>query len=861
MPAWTSLPPPHTLDPCEAVAALSSRRQGLTAQEAAQRLKIAGPNRLPEAPPKSLIAIILHQFTGPFIYLLLGAAALSFALGEGADAFFILIVLCLNAAIGGAQEWRAERDAHGLKALVVRSTPVRRDGRISLIESAALVPGDIVELERGMRVPADMRLLSGQNLTIDESLLTGESQPVEKDAQATIAAKASLADRRNMIFAGSAIASGRAEALVVATGARTEIGQIAGAIVRGSDAAPPLIQRMEAFTRMLAAAIGGIILLIVALETMRGAPVVEVMLIAVALAVSAIPEGLPVAMTIALSISVDRMARRRVLVRNLAAVEGLGSCTVIASDKTGTLTLNELTVREVWLPGVGRVDASDPRVAGAARAARPAIEGELGPAGTRDGAVGDTVDIAMLAWAADHGVAGEDHALIARIPYEPERRYAAAILQRPDGTRWAIVKGAPETVIAMGDGEAMEAAAAAMAMAKDALRVIALAEGPVDGDGEEALGNLHLVALAGLIDPPRPDASTSVRAAAEAGVDVRMVTGDHPATGLALARMIGLADGDDEAVTGAALGEAEGDAPRFAALVRKAKVFARIEPLQKKAIVEALMAEGEFVAVTGDGVNDAAALKAANIGVAMGKSGTDVAREASDLILLDDRFASILAAIEEGRVAYDNLRKVIWLSLSTGAAEILIFLLSAVFALPAPLSAVQLLWLNLVTNGIQDVALAFEKGEPGRLKYPPRRPDEPIIDRTMLHQSIIAGATMGLIAFGFYAWVEDAGWPPMLASSALLWLLVCLENAQVINCRSETRSVFVIPVSANPLVVGGVIATQLLQIAASYTPGLNGMLGLTPLPLETWATMLALALPLVAVVEMGKLARSLTLRR
>lgn len=850
--------PPHALSVDAALTRLAVGLDGLSHAEAARRRARFGPNEMPEPPPRSLIAILLHQFQSPFVYLLLAAAGLSLALGEWADALFIFIVLAVNAAIGGAQEWRAERDAQGLKKLVVSLVPVRREGRLVVRDGRELVPGDIVELERGMRVPADIRLIRETALKLDESLLTGESLPVAKDAEARLEANAPLGDRATMLFAGTALAAGRAAGVVVATGAETEIGHIAGALATGQDAAPPLIARMEAFTRTMGLGVLGVIAFIALIELTRGAPAGDVILIAIALAVAAIPEGLPVAMTIVLAISVNRMATRRVLVRNLAAVEGLGSCTVIASDKTGTLTKNELTVRELWLPEAGRIAAEDPRAARAAAIVAPAIEAELGPEGTRDGAAGDTLDIALRAWTASIASLPAGALVRTRLPYEPENRFGGVFCD-VSGACEAVVKGAPETILEMCGGDRAAVRAAAEAMARDALRVIALAAGPVAGDHPGALKGLRLIALIGLIDPPRDDAAEAVARALGAGIDVRMVTGDHPETGLAIARAIGLAETLDEVVTGAALAAMEPAALREA--VARAKVFARIEPLQKRAIVDALMANGAFVAVTGDGVNDAAALQAAHIGVAMGQSGTDVAREASDLILLDDRFSSIVAAVEEGRVAYDNLRKVIWLLLSTGAAEILLFLLSTLTGLPPPLSAVQLLWLNLVTNGIQDVALAFEGPEPGRLKQRPRPPGQPIIDRVMLSESVLSGLAMGAIAFGFYAYALAQGWDHAATTSALIWLLLCLENGQVLNCRSETRSVFAVPLAANPFVIAAVMGTQILQVVASVTPGLSDVLGLAPLPLEVWAAMAALALPLIALVEAQKLWRRLTPRR
>lgn len=842
----------HHLDAETVLALVRSGEEGLAGAEVLARQAAFGPNRLPEGRRISGIEVFLHQFRSPFIYLLLAAAAVSIALGHATDAVFIVIVLLSNAAIGTYQEWRAEERAQALKSLIRVLVSVRRDGAFVRLPSEELVPGDIVRLASGEKVAADIRLLETTNLTVDESVLTGESLVVRKHASYAVAEDAPLGDRTTMLHAGTTVQTGRALGVVVATGRDTVVGRLASALEKPQQD-PPLVRRMEVFTRHVAVGTMALIALIALLEYWRGADLGEIVLIAVALAVSAIPEGLPVAMTVALSIAMQRMGRRNVVVRHMPAVEGLGACTLIATDKTGTLTLNRLTVDRVWLPGRGLlgVDADEalPLLVAAARASEPATAG-AGEVG------GDAVDIAFLDAASDREEpAASGPVLAARVPYEPEKRYAAAF--HDHGGRLVVsVKGAPETVLALCDAPPPDALNAAQRMSADGYRVIAVAAGRVDEAAEHRILGLTLIGFAGLIDPLRPEAADAVAAAQRAGVRVVMVTGDHPLTALAIARGLGLAEDLGEVTTGADL--ARMTSVDFDRAVSRARVFARTEPLQKLAIVDSLRRQGHVVAVTGDGINDAAALHAADIGVAMGKGGTDVARDAADLILTDDNFASIVAGIEEGRVAYDNLRKVIQLLISTGAAEILIMLLASIFGLPPPLTAVQLLWLNLVTNGMQDVALAFEKGEPDVLARRPRPADAPVFDRAMITQVALSGATIGLIGFLFYAWALDAGWTLTAAQGAVLWLLVWCENAHVFNSRSERRSVFRTPLSGNWLLIGAVAGTQVLQLAVLYIPPLRDLLSMEE---ATAAEGLWLVVPALGVVVVMEAYKALMRRR
>lgn len=837
----------HSLPADEVLLLLESSRSGLSDAEASARLGHWGANRLPDVKGKTLLGVFLSQFKSPFIYLLLAAGAVSLGIGHVIDAVFILVVLVLNACVGTYQEWRAETRARALKALIKGSAAVWRDGKLVRLPTESLVPGDLIQVESGEKIAADLRLIEARSLTADESLLTGESIAVHKLPLASVGADAPLGDRITMLHAGTTVQAGRGLAVVVATGQNTVVGQLAAALER-PEPPPPLVQRMARFTRHLAFVMMAVIVAIAGLEILRGATVADIFLLAIALTVSAIPEGLPVAMTVALSIAMHRMGLRNVIVRHLPAVEGLGACTLIATDKTGTLTLNRLSIEKVWTREGGEIPADEPL-------ARPLLiagahASEL-PAGTGDSLTGDAVDLAFFAAVNKHEAAPAKASASKAgwLPYEPEKRYAAAF-HDDEGTLVAYVKGAPETVAAFCAGIDQEAMTAAERMSAAGYRVIAVAAGRVALPSEDGLSGLRLLGLTGLIDPLRPEAKGAIAAAQSAGVRVVMITGDHPLTALAIARQLGLAQAREEVVSGSELGKLEGGS--LDAVTSAARVFARTEPLQKLAIVESLRRQRHVVAVTGDGINDAAALHAADIGVAMGKAGTDVARDAADLILTDDNFASIVAGIEEGRDAYDNLRKVILLLISTGAAEILLMLLATAFGLPPPLTAVQLLWLNLVTNGLQDVALAFEKGEPDVLRRRPRAFDAPIFDRQMIEQVAVGGIAIGLLAFGFYYFSLQSGVSHAAVQGAVLWLLVWCENAHCFNCRSETRSILKIPLTNNLLLLAAVIGTQVLQLAVLAIPPLRELLSLEAMtPMAAFRLAIA-ALAIVLVMEIYK---------
>ena len=891
--ALGSLLPPHARAAAAVQLELESPAGGLDEATAGERLQRFGRNALPRAPARSLLAIFLSQFRSPLIYVLLLAALISLSLEEFTDAIFIAAVLLVNAAIGTIQEFGAQRSAESLQKLVTTRATVRRDGEPRDIDAEELVPGDLVLLDSGSRVPADLRLVAEQRLSIDESLLTGESNAVVKDAAAVLEADTATADRVNMAYAGSIVASGRGRGVVVATGRETLLGQIAAEVLGRDTGKPPLLLRMERFTVRIAIAVAVAAAALAAISLARGMPLSEIFLLAVALAVSAIPEGLPVALTVALAVGLQRMARRNVIVRRLVAVEALGSCTCIASDKTGTLTVNQLTVKMVQLPDQppwlvtgeglspegtivvpegGRRSDHEEQLSRLCQAGVLANEAVLAERGGQWTGRGDTVDLALLVLARKIGLTRatleEQWPQLATVPYEPAIRFSASLNGR-EGREFASVKGAVETLLPMcrdmltAEGpvalEPGQIRAQAVALARDGFRVLALADGPMPPGGAGSFGRddlegLTLLGLIGMSDPLRPEALPAIEDCEAAGVDVRMVTGDDPETALAISREIGLASRREDVVTGQQLQAARNEGEKaLTGLCEQARVFARVEPHQKLEIVCALQNSGHFVAVTGDGVNDAPALRAAQVGVAMGRGGTDVARETAEIILTDDNFASVVAGIEEGRIAYGNIRKVIFLLISTGAAEIVLFMLAVMVGLPLPLLAVQLLWLNLVTNGIQDVALAFEPGEGDELRRPPRPPQEPIFNRIMIERVLLSAAVMGVVGFLYYEHALATGHDVDEARNSLLLLMVLFENMQAFNSRSETLSVFAHDPLRNKILLLGTVAAQLVHIAAMYTPGLRDVLGLAPVSLDHWLELLLLALSLVLAMELAKL--------
>jgi magnesium-transporting ATPase (P-type) len=885
-PAW------HTRAPADALRALQvDAARGLSGDEAARRAAAHGPNALPEPPPRPAWLAFARQFRSPLIYLLLIAAVLAVALGHHGDAAVILAVLAVNALIGAFQEGRAERSMAALRRLSALHVRVLRDGAELSVEARALVPGDIVLLAAGDAVGADARVVEAAQLHAAEAALTGESVPVAKLEQPLPEATV-LADRCNMVYAGTHVTAGRARAVVVATGVHTEVGRIAGLTEGAEEPKTPLELRLEQFGRALVVAALVLFVLVVLLGLWRTLPLADVLMVAVSQMVSMVPEGLPVAMTIALAVGMQRMAARGAIIRRLSAVETLGSTTVICSDKTGTLTKNEMTVVALWLPGgagagpreiavegigyapqgalteAGRpADPADPALHGLLQAAALCNDAELlAPEGERGAwsVLGDPTEGALLVLARKGGL---DPAALRRerprqaeLPFDSGTQLMATGHRMDGAAQRVMVKGAPEAVLRLCRADQADvvpaARTAADAMAARALRVLAFAE--LDGvtldagAGFDALaGHARLLGLAGQIDPPREEVRLSVAECRIAGIRPIMVTGDHKLTGLAIARQLGIARDGDRAVDGPEL-ERMGEAELRDALPGIA-VFARVQPAQKLRIVEALQARGEVVAMTGDGVNDAPALARADVGVAMGITGTEVAKGAAKIVITDDNFATIVGAVEQGRVVYGNLKKVILYLFATSVDEVLILLLALLAGYPLPLVAVQILWINLVTEGTLTVNLVMDPPDGDEMRRRPVPRDDRLLDRPMLGRTALMALTAAAVAFGWFAWRVPSGAPIELVRTEVFTLVATTQWFNMLNCQSATASALRGGLLRNPWLVGGLALAVLLQALVLYAPPLNAMFHTQPLPAATLWPLLALASTVLWVEEARKL--------
>lgn len=868
----------------DVMSELDTSISGLLDSQVSERRSTYGQNVLPGRRRLTLLQIVVNQFLNPLIYILLIAAIASIIFKEYTDAGFIFLVLTINAFIGAYQEWKAESKASALEHMIKLKARVKRDKKVQTLNSEDLVPGDIVMLESGNKVPADIRIIKDNNLAVIEAILTGESIAVNKNRNVITEDNPPISEQRNMLFAGTTVTTGRATGVVVTTGYSTEIGKIASSLRELETGKTPLVHRMEVFTRRISLIILVACLIIGAVGYMSGIPLMEMFFFIVAIAVSAIPEGLPIAMTVALSIGASRMARRNVIIRKLTAVEGLGSCTFIATDKTGTLTVDQQTVRAIVLPdlnsykvtgegynGTGYLYDNDgskltfnakPELEKIIRSVTICNEGDLTKENESWSYAGDPIDVALLALSYKTNSTPttilEQVEKVSEVPFESERQYAAVYYRRDNETSLRIsVKGAIEKIKEHIDEQQYTAILEkATEYAENGYRIIAVAEGIVDH--VEPIGTLpplELIGFIALIDPLRPEAKEAVEKSHKAGVEVAMITGDHPSTSLAIAKEVGIALDKGQLITGKELDEIGTEHPDELLNVLKTKrVFSRVSPHQKQLIVEALRKSGHFIAVTGDGVNDAPALKSANIGVSMGY-GTDVAKDNSSIIINDNNFSSIVAGIEEGRFTYGNLRKIIYLLISTGLAELIVIGLSLAFSLPLPFLPVQLLWLNLVTNGIQDVALAFEAGEKALMNDRPRDPKESIFNKLMIGQTVMASVTISMLAFGlWYHLLNNLHWEESTARNTILLLMVLLQNFHALNCRSERRSVFSIPLKNNLTLVLGIFAAQGIHILAMHTPLMQDILSISPVPWNNWLNLFFTASIIVLAMEVFKVS-------
>lgn len=887
----------HAATVDETLDEVASSQNGLASEEADRRLDHYGPNTIGESAVISPVRIFLHQFTSPLIYILLVAFGITIAIEHYADAIVIALVLAINAIIGFLQEYRAENAMAALASLVTPKARVRRDAEVSKTDSTDLVPGDIVLLESGDIVPADLRLIRTTELQLNTAILTGESVPVSRSTE-PVEPEHTVVDRRNMAYMGTSVASGRGVGVVVATGEDSQIGTISGQVRETERAATPLQTRMHRFGNSISVAILGIAVLLVAIGLWQAIPLADIFLLAVATAVSAIPEGLPVVMTVALAVSVRRMAGRNAIIRRLPAVETLGSCSVIVSDKTGTITENRMTVQQLWTAdgfvevsgdgssGVGEFSQTDGGIS--IESGTPLDEtliagmlaNEASLDETDDGtleAMGDPTETALLVAGKKAGHNQREltqaYPQFGHLPFESDRRYTASA-HLVDESPITYVKGAPERVIEMCDTiltsagreplDSEEVLRKADELAGDGLRVIGMARGDGDLTDTEEPDGLTFLGFAGMIDPPRSGVPEAIAACDRAGIQVKMVTGDHAVTAKAISDQVGI--DSDRVLTGEEVAELSDE--ELTERLRNTAIFARISPAQKHRIVTLLQADGEIVAVTGDGVNDAPALKAAHIGAAMGITGTDVAKEASEMVLTDDNFATIYAAVEEGRTVFSNIRKATMFLLATGVALVLAILAAFFFAIvgvlprdqaglfPLLLVPAQALWLNVVNNGIQDVALAFEPGEREQFERPPHRPDAGLLSRRLLERTIAVGFWLAVLALGIFWYEFTNGGTLGYAQTAALTTMVVSMALFLGTCRSESRSVVEKSPFSNPILLGGTLTALVVHLIAIHAGPTQLLLGVEPIAVETWVRILLIAPTVLVVAEVHKYWRT-----
>jgi len=846
---------------------------GLAGDEAALRLDRYGPNQLVERSRKPAWRLLAEQFANTMIVILLLAAAVTVVVGDLKDTAVILAIVVLNALIGFVQENRAEDAMAALKAMAAPTVQVLRSGRVAEFPAADLVPGDLVRLAAGDLVAADLRLVEARALRVNEAALTGESQPVAKTVDALPSADAAMpAEQRNLAFRGTAVSGGRGTGVVVATGMGTELGRLAELLQAHPADPTPLQRRLAVLGRRMAAAAVVVCAVVFATGVVRGEPVERMFLTAVSLAVAAIPEGLPAVVTIALAIGASRMARQQALVRKLPAVETLGSVTVICTDKTGTLTENRMLVERVWTPAgtylvegdgyapVGAVtsdtSAPDPNLDGLAFVAAACNDAVLQPAdgpGRHWAATGDPTEAALLALAGKLGMTREqverDHPRVAEVGFDATRRRMTTLHQEPDGVRVAV-KGAVDALVPLlqpSDAElAGKAEAVTAGWASEGYRLLALAERRLtDLPAEPATveAGLRLLGLVALADPPRAASAPAVASCRLAGITPVMITGDDARTAGSIARRTGiLADGDG-VLTGTELARLDDAALR--GRVEDTHAYARTNPEQKLRIVAAWKDRGAVVAMTGDGVNDAPALRRADIGVAMGITGTDVSKEAADMVLADDDFATIVAAVEEGRRIYDNIRRFVRYLLTTNSAEIWVMFLASLIALPVPLLPVQILWINLVTDGLPAIALGLEPAERATMRRPPRRPDESILGGGLWQHALWVGLTMAAVCLGLLAATHAAGWP---WQTMVFTALALMQLGHALAVRSERDSFFTLGARSNPLLLAAVVGIVAIQLAIVYLPLLHPVFGTEPLaPVQLVVVMIVSTTAFVAV--------------
>ena len=874
----------YSLKAEDVIVKINSTEDGLAEKEATKRLEKYGKNELPKKKRDSVFKIFFRQMLDPIVILLIITIVFSLIINEVIDAIAILFIVLVDLIIGTYQEWRAEKTAESLSNLIKVKCKVLRNGEEIEIDSSDLVIGDIVLLESGNKISADLRILECHNLQVDESILTGESVNIVKTNK-TMSENSSLGDRKNMAYAGTSIVTGRAKAIVVATGINTEIGKIAHKVSNTKETKSPLTIRMEKFSKQISMLVVVIAIVIAVVLMYKDVPGSEIFLSVIALSVSAMPEGLPLALTMALTIASNRMAKKNVVVKKLNSVESLGSCTVIASDKTGTLTVNEQTAKKILLPDNNEYDIEGTGYndkgkivplngADIERARNISLLGSINneaffeKKGKIYNMYGDSIDIAFLVLGKKANIDKDAVEIVGKIPYESENKYSA-VFYKKGKDYYCTVKGSLEKVMDFCGNMNINNKIVKLNkevlkqqnenLAKEGYRVIAVADGKItkfeekEYYEEKDISKLTFEGMVAFIDPIREEAKESINDCHSAGIKVVMITGDHPLTAFKIAKDLELVTSYDEVTTGKEVEEylSKGH-EEFDKFVSSKKVFTRVTPLDKLEIVESYKRMGEFVAVTGDGVNDAPAIRSANIGIAMG-SGTDTAKETSSMIIIDDNFKSIVSGIKEGRGAYSNIRKVSYLLLSCGFAEVLFFLMSIIFDLPMPLVAIQLLWLNIVTDGLQDLALSFEKVDKDIMKEKPRDTKESIFNKKLLQEVLLSGITIGLVVFAVWAYlINILGYDVSVARGYIVMLMVFMQNMHVLNCRSEDKPFYKVSLRTNPFIVFSIVGAVVLQIIFAEVDVLSKFLQTSSIPVMHLIYLFIISTIILIVVEVYK---------
>ena len=865
---------------------LHTNHNGLKDKEVKQRIQKFGLNELPKKKKDSIFKIFFSQFCNSITIIMILACILSFYVNEVVDALAIIFIILIDAIMGTIQEWKANKSADALASMIKVKSTVIRNGKEIVVDASELTIGDIVLLESGVKISADARIISCSNLTIDEAVLTGESVASVKNSLPSN--KTSISDSKNMVYAGTSVITGRGTVVVTAIGNKTEIGKIASKVIETEDTPSPLSIRMNKFTKQISMLIIFIAILLVVLLALKGGyKPEEILMNVIGLAVSAMPEGLPLSLTLALTIGSSRMAKKSVITKKLNAVESLGSCTVIASDKTGTLTVNEQTAKKVLLPnGIefnitgtgynfdGKINGDKEKIKYLERIAKNGVLNNEAGIEVEDNITstfGDSIDIAFLVLGKKAKIDTNKIEKIGSIPYESENKYSA-VYYKEDNKTMCTAKGSLEVIFEFCDHMYYDDTIMLLdkdkilkqndQLAKDGYRVIALAANECpnfkkkDFYEKEDVPKLIFLGLVAFIDPIREEAKESIQKCKRAGIKVVMVTGDHPLTAFSIAKDLELTDKFEEVANGEDIDrEFNKGEESFDEYIKTKVVFTRVTPIQKLEIIESYKRQGEFVAVTGDGVNDAPAIKAANIGIAMG-SGSDVAKETSNMIIIDDNFMSIVAGIEEGRNAYANIRKVVYMLISCGLAEVLFFLLSIISGLPMPLVAVQLLWLNLVTDGLQDLALSFEREEDDIMDDKPRDPKESLFDRRLIEEIAISGLYIGIVVFiTWLVLLKHFNMPEDNARGYIMALMVFMQNIHVLNCRSEKKSTFKKSLCSNWLIVVAIASSITLQIILMEVEFLSKIMKTHQVPFEHMIMLILIALPILLIMEMYKKIR------